>query len=300
MKVGAIVFDVDNTLTPPRAPIREEMAEVLCRLDPVFHLAAGSDLKLVMEQLVEPLAEYGFEGRFDAFVCNGADRYRCLVRGGEVEVQPVSRFALRDHLGETAFDALLRSVSILLNEREFCLEASGVPVRGEQIINRGSMINVVPMGRPAQMDAEAYAQRAAFVEFDRRTGYRLRLLERLRTLIAPWQASHGLRVTLGGQTSFDIVVEGHDKRFPLRALLSEGVQRILYFGDALHPEGNDRAVLEFIDEWAGVGNCPVEAVAVENWEDTRCKLLNRRLVREEPLVAKGRVARSFDGSAHRR
>lgn len=281
MTPGALVFDVDNTLTPPRAPIRQEMAQVLMRLMMPFHLAAGSDLPLVVEQVVEPLAHFGFEGTFDAFVCNGADRYRCTVFHGSVRVEPLFRFSLRTHLGEEAFAQLCEGVRQLLAEPEFSLEGSGVLVCGEQLIDRGSMINVVPMGRPRRMSLEGYEQRALFVEFDRRTGYRQRFLERLRNLLAPWRESHGVRVTLGGQTSFDIVVEGYDKRFPVQSLVREGIRKIVYFGDALHAEGNDRAVLEFIASWQEPTPCPVEAIAVKDWQDTCRRLLELKLVRAE-------------------
>ncbi len=276
----AVVFDVDNTLTPPREPMRAEMVEALRRIRVPFHLAAGSDLDLVVEQVVRPLECAGVQCSFDAFVCNGAERYRCQIRDG-VEITSVSCFRLRDHLGERTFNELLRALEAVLAEPEFCLDRSGVPVMGERIIDRRSMINVAPMGRPARMTPEAYAQRQAFVSFDSKSGYRLRLLERLRRVIEPYRESHGLRVTLGGQTSFDIVVEGYDKRFPLRTLLSEGHRPIVYFGDALFAEGNDRAVLEFISEWEGPGTCPVEAIAVRDWTDTLAQMQSRGWLRDK-------------------
>ncbi len=244
-----------------------------------FHLAAGSDLQLVREQVITPLADFGFVGTFDAFVCNGADRYRCVFSKGSVSVHPLFRFELRRHLGDEAYGRLWERLAELLREPEFLLDNTDIAVCGPQIIDRQSMINVAPMGRPQRMSQEAYMQRARFVEFDRRTGYRLRLLERLRAVVAPWVESHGLRVTLGGQTSFDIVVEGYDKRYPLQALLAEGAQSIFYFGDALHAEGNDRAVLEFIAKWKNPGPCPVHAFNVNNWEDTYRMLFELGVVR---------------------
>ncbi|GIW43235.1 MAG: haloacid dehalogenase [Candidatus Binatia bacterium] len=281
MKPAAIVFDVDNTLTPPRAPLSPEMGRALAALAAPFHLAAGSDLRLVSEQLLEPLARLGFQGSFDAFVCNGADRYRCVVQAGRVHAEPRFRFVLRDYLGAARFAMLWEAIERVLDEPEFALPGGTIEIVGPRLIDRGSMINVVPMGRPEKMDAAAYAQREAFVAFDRETGYRRRLLERLRQTISPWSENQGLRVSLGGQTSFDVVVEGYDKRFPLRTLLAEGVERVLYFGDALHPEGNDRAVVEFIAAWPGSEPCPVEAVAVGSWQDTLHQLEERGLLQRK-------------------
>ncbi len=262
-----LVFDVDNTLTPPRKPLLPEMATALHRLAVPFHLAAGSDLPLVREQLLEPLLASGFRGELDAFVCNGADRYRCRL-GRSLAIEPLFCFRLRDHLGPESLAELTSLLARLLDEPEFSLAGSGVTVRGPRIIDRGSMINLAPMGRPERLDAQDHANRAAFVAFDRRTAYRERLLARLREETRPWQERFGLRVTLGGQTSFDLVIQGHDKSFPLRALLAEGASEVWYFGDALHPLGNDSAVLDWIEQWNGDRPCPVRAVPVAGWEDT--------------------------------
>ena len=40
----ALVFDIDNTLTPPRRAIEKEMADILKKLEIPFFLVAGSDL----------------------------------------------------------------------------------------------------------------------------------------------------------------------------------------------------------------------------------------------------------------
>ena len=222
----ALVFDVDNTLTPPRQPLRPEMAAALGRLPFAFHLAAGSDLALVQQQVLEPLRVLGFRGSLDAFVCNGADRYRCTV-AEEVRIQPLSSFRLRDHLGPQIFAELCALLERVLHSPEFSLAGSGVIVRGPQVIDRGSMINFAPMGRPDSLTEQDYANRGAFVEFDRRTRYRERLLAYLRSATAEWQQRFRLRITLGGQTSFDLVIEGYDKRYPLETLLREGASSLL-------------------------------------------------------------------------
>jgi len=102
-------------------------------------------------------------------------------------------------------------------------------------------------------------------------------MDYLRDLCAPWQEK-GLRVALGGQTSFDIVVQDYDKRHPLRVLLDEGFVALTYFGDALHEGGNDAAVLEFIAQWPAGEPCPVTAVHVQGWEDTLARLQDLGLI----------------------
>jgi len=267
MKV--LVFDVDNTLTPPRRTLRPEMAAALAALPYRFHVAAGSNLALVTEQLLTPLQAFGFRGTFDAFVCNGADRHRCRV-GTAVSVEPLRHFDLAQHLGPADLGVLLRTLEVFLAAPDFTLP-DRIPIVGAQIIDRGSMINVAPIGRPERMDEAAFRSRQLFVAFDQATGFRRRMLEQLRAALAPIIERRHLRITLGGETSFDIVAAGNDKSYPLRTLLREGASSLTYFGDALFEGGNDAIVLEFIASHGSAA--PVSAVSVAGWEDTLAHLL---------------------------
>jgi hydroxymethylpyrimidine pyrophosphatase-like HAD family hydrolase len=272
----ALVFDIDNTLTPPRRPLSAAMAAALSALRLPFHLAAGSDLPLVQQQLIAPLHEFKFRGSFDAFVSNGAHRCRCTL-GDEVRIDTVSAFVLRQHLGDAEYEQLLQCLQAALDDPRFAIAEPGLDIVGPRLIDRRAMINLAPIGRPPEMDDAAFRNRAAFVAFDRRTGYRGRLMAHLRQQLQRWQPK-GLRVTLGGQTSFDIVVAGYDKRHPLQVLLQEGYSRLTYFGDALHEGGNDAAVLEWIREWQGDAPCPVDVVQVQGWQDTLDKLRQMELL----------------------
>jgi hypothetical protein len=107
----------------------------------------------------------------------------------------------------------------------------------------------------------------AFKDYDRSTGFRRKFLARLSQELIDFVAD-GLRITLGGETSFDLVTEGNDKSFPLHSLLGEGFKHIWYVGDALFEGGNDGAVLKFIEQWHGPTPCPVEAIRVAGWRDT--------------------------------
>ena len=77
--MNAIVFDIDNTLTPPREPLDKDMAERLSALGRPFALAAGSDRELLMSQFFEPLHAHGYRGEFDACGSLGG-RGRCSSR----------------------------------------------------------------------------------------------------------------------------------------------------------------------------------------------------------------------------
>lgn len=273
----ALVFDIDNTLTPPRQPLDREMADALRSLETPFALAAGSDLDIVQGQFFDPLARFGYRGSFVAFLCNGATEYRCTC-DGTAKVELVREFRFRDHLGPEAFARLIGILEEVLETPAFRLPSS-VPVVGEHIIDRGSMINFAPAGRPrgANLSGDARASRDAFVALDGREGYRAKLLAHLKERFREF-AALDLVVTLGGQTSFDIVVKGNDKSAAVRKLIEAGKTDIIYFGDALFDGGNDGAVLDFIAEWK-TPPCPARAVQVEGWQETLARLKELGFVR---------------------
>jgi phosphomannomutase len=263
---SAIVFDIDNTLTPPREPLDRDMAQRLAELAHPFALAAGSDLGLLMSQFFEPLHAYGYRGEFDAFICNGASRYRCRS-GAQLSVTPVDEFSLARHLGPERFAALSALLDEMLADERFALPAS-VPIVGPRLIDRQAMINIAPSGRQrGALSAEARESREQFVRFDEATGYRARLMPVLRRALDERLPNNDLLLTLGGQTSFDLVVRGRDKSFAVRSLLDEGATHVTYVGDALFPGGNDAAVSDFVAAWPG-GHCPVEVIQVTDYRHT--------------------------------
>ena len=273
----AVILDIDNTLTPPRRPLEADMAQTLRSLSIPFFLGAGGDLRLALEQFIEPLHEFGYRGTFDAFLCNGPTRYRCEL-SDTISTRLIRGFEMRQHLGEERFEEVLRIIRKVLDLDEFKLPDS-IGIIGDRIVDRISMINVAPIGRPrVRLTSEAVANREVFRRDDEQTGFRRRFLARLSEDLAPF-AADGLFISLGGETSFDIVINGNDKSFPLQALLDEGFDRVWYVGDALFEGGNDEAVLKFIQRWPGARNCPVEAIRVQSWRDTIGVLDNLGIVK---------------------
>ena len=112
-------------------------------------------------QFFDPLARYGYRGTFDAFLCNGATFYRCECTS-EARVDLVREFRFSEHLGQTHFPRLMALLQRVLEEPEFRLPES-VPIVGERIIDRGSMVNLAPGGRPhgANLSEAARASREA-------------------------------------------------------------------------------------------------------------------------------------------
>jgi phosphomannomutase len=275
----ALVFDIDNTLTPPRRPLEQEMAEVLKSLELPFYLVAGSDLPLIKDQFIKPLHAFGFRENIDAFLCNGATRYG-INFSDTVSIETIRDFDIRNHIGEENFKFMLSVIEATLSMKEFQLPSPMV-VLGDQIVFRHSMVNVAPIGRPkGQLAAEAYKNRDAFVEYDEKTSYRRKLMEHLNKELARLRMEKKLFISLGGQTSFDIVIEGNDKSYAIDTLLKEGFEELVFMGDALFEGGNDEAILHYINRWPKDTLCPVQAIQVNGWEETIQNLNSMGFIKE--------------------
>ena len=207
-----VLTDIDGTLTPPREPIEPEMVAALHNLNIPFHVAAGSDLPLIRSQFFNPLWEHGYRGEFEAFVSNGASHYHCHY-DEEPAIDSVNEFDIRAHLGADGYDLLENTLKEIIDSPSFAL-GDNVQVMGEQIIDRGSMVNFAPSGRPKSgenLPQEALDNRKAFVAFDKQVGYRPRILEYLKDKLKQLTDEKQLHFMFGGETSFDIVIRGMDK-----------------------------------------------------------------------------------------
>lgn len=274
-----LVLDIDNTLTPPRQPLTEGMAHILDQLLVPFHVAAGSHLELLRAQFFEPLYRYGFRRQFEAFISLGGVHYHCDFSQG-MGMEVVSSFDIREHLGEEDYGRLVRVLEETLEHPQFRMPAP-VRVIGETVTCRGPMVNFCPPGRAKDETAEYRANRDAFVGFDAAEGYRERVMRRLMSELAPLVEDRKLRIVLGGQTSFDISIEGHDKSYALRRLLADGYERLVFMGDALFEGGNDAPMRHFVENWDGPGPCPVEVVQVESYHDTVRRMVERGFLTPE-------------------
>ncbi len=282
----AILTDIDGTLTPPREPLVPEMVSALRCLMLPFHVAAGSDLPLIREQFFQPLWKYGYRGEFEAFVSNGASHYHCRYTD-QPHIETVNEFDIKAHLGTEGFGLLEDTLEEVIKSSEFAL-GEKVKIMGKQIVDRGSMVNFAPSGRPvggANLTEEALANRKAFVEFDKEVRYRESVLAFLRERLAALIANKNLHIMYGGETSFDIVIRGMDKTNAVQCLLDSGIKKIYFVGDALFPGGNDSVIQEWVDGWQGDTECPVEAIPVKGWRDTVSLFEDRQWLSDVEKIA---------------
>ena len=261
-----LLFDIDSTLTPARQPINKEMTDILSRLNVAFAVVAGSHMELLKEQFFAPLFEHGFRGVFDAFINNGPMLYRCDYRE-KMSIELVSSFNLRESLGEKDYQEMLNTFKEVLAKKEFQLPPE-ITVSPEKITDRISMVNFIPMGRLKVEGPEEQENRKRFVEFAEKTGYRAKILTFLNERLKRLREKKGLKILMGGQTSFDIVIDGYDKTYPLRQLVPAKFEKAIFIGDALFPGKNDYVVQEYVDNWDKKTVCPIETVKTSGWEET--------------------------------
>src|SRR6185295_16533676 len=98
------------------------------------------------------------------------------------------------------------------------------------------------------------------------------MMEHLKRELSFLIESHQLTISLGGQTSFDINIATKDKTNAVWALLNNGVERVVFLGDALFEGGNDAPIRELAENWPSTSACPLEAIQVSDWGDTIEKL----------------------------
>ena len=270
MTTTALLFDIDKTLTPPRLPITASMVKVLEDLDTPFHVAAGSHLELLQKQFFEPLFELGYRKQFDAFVSNGAIHYRCDY-SNEMSIELVSKFDIREYLGEKDFSFLIDTLRHTLRDENFQLRP---PVNnlGETIAYRVSMVNFTPIGRATVEGEKNRVNRRNFVEFDNETGYRQNVMDHLNDKLKRLIDEKKLVITLGGETSFDIGVLGEDKTKGVTTLWEMGADNVIFFGDALFEGGNDYAVRVFVDNLSSSLKPKADYHQVYSYTDTIEKL----------------------------
>jgi phosphomannomutase len=213
MEKTILLFDVDNTITPPRRPISQSMREFLSQIrDSVdIGIVGGSDLAKLTEQLGPSILR-----DFDhVFPENGLVAY-----SGE---RQVGKQSIVKYLGEVKLQSFFNTVLCIVSRRD-------VPIkRGTFVELRTGLINVSPIGRGCSNE-----ERDAFEELDRIHGFRQTMINELK------RSFPDLCYTIGGQISFDVTPKGWDKTFCLQYL--NEYSRIIFFGDRTYPGGNDHEI----------------------------------------------------------
>lgn len=211
------LFDVDGTLTAPRAVIKDKMLNFMISLSKraTVGIVGGSDECKIIEQLDghNEIASYLFSE-------NGL-----VAKRGEKEI---GRTSIVDKIGNDRLQDFIN----------YCLRYMAnirLPVkRGTFIEFRNGMINVCPVGRACSLE-----ERNQFFEYDKIHKIRDKFVEDLRAEFPDLQ----MKYSIGGQISFDCFPIGWDKTYCLQYIENE-FDDIYFYGDKTYKEGNDYEIFE--------------------------------------------------------
>ena len=225
------IFDVDGTLTESRKymdiSFMSEFIIFCCKFD--TYLVTGSDRDKTVEQV--GLDVYNRAKR--VFNCSGADIYEKnfnVYKSDWTISDEVKRF-LQDELDYSQF-----------------------PIRcGNHIEERPGGINFSILGRGEGVNL---ADREEYVKWDRNTGERVLIADRLKNQFP------NLNVQIGGQTGLDI--SDNDKSQILRDFSLD--DNIHFFGDMMQEGQNDYPLAKAVDKMGGTN------YIVSSWQDTYKKL----------------------------
>lgn len=227
------VFDVDNTLTPPRQKITDDMEAVFkdfIKKNKVY-LVSGSDFEKIVWQL----------GREITGDVQGV--YGCL--GNTLHIK--NKLSHLNEFSELESLELLNDIKKYINE-------SLTPVKtGNHVEIRIGMINISTIGRNASIE-----QRKIYSEFDKQNSERKIFADFLSNKYPK------LDISIGGEISIDISVKGHAKEQIYNKILrGEEDSTIIFFGDRCDIGGNDHGLAKLVELDNGI------VFNVDSYADTK-------------------------------
>lgn len=226
-----LFFDMDNTITETRTCITREMRDLLTSLPTTVTIISGGTAVRIVAQ-TSAVADFVL----------GACGNEAFTRGGQAlwkndQLNAEEKALIFDHITEIV-DTLGHDLDPAWNPIE----------------DRGTQITFSPLGNTAPLEKK--------VQYDPDQTKRRRWLRDIPL------KSEAVSVVIGGSTSLDYYRTGCDKGAHVRRLISTqqwDPARCLYFGDGLHPGGNDVSVIGII-----------ETIAVISPSETRDHLLRLR------------------------
>lgn len=233
MTKNLILFDMDGTLTESRKPFEMALLPKIRALSEKAEIGiiSGSDLSYIEEQLGYLMYKSEVRYKLHLLPCNGTKHYK-PPEGPDETFAKVHEVNMKTTLGEEVFYSIMKILSLLQSD----VSSLSIPLTGNFLQYRGSMINWCPIGRNADTE-----ERKKFVYFDQKTEMRKDFLKRINNRFKLAGLSDKVVCTLGGDTSFDIYPTGWDKTYGLQHF----EDRVCWFvGDRCNPTGNDYQIYQ--------------------------------------------------------
>ena len=203
-----VLFDMDGTLTPAREKMEYRMASKLAQLqknDFEIGIVTGSDMDYLQQQcdVMFDLSPVDFT-KVHYLPCNGTKYYRYQ----RPNFNPIYELDMKSEIGLENYNNLVRVILSLQSAMSNAyLE---LPLTGNFVSYRGSMINWCPIGRSA-----GTAERMSWARFEKKYEIRNQWFRILRQSLNQIDL-HDVVVKLGGETSFDIYPRGWDKTYAFK------------------------------------------------------------------------------------
>ncbi len=237
------LFDVDGTLTPPKAKIDEGFASTFSSWlngKEVYIVSGGSFVRLV-DQLGMGILEK-VQG---VFACMGNAFYQ---RREQVSYSGMNEWEIIYENEFVAPKNLTRSLNSYVARSDY-------PVKtGNHYEIRSGMMNFSIVGRNATP-----TQRADYAKYDLEKDDRARIVEKLK------KKYDTLDFVIGGAVSIDIFNTGNDKSQVLEKYFNEAIEsnQVHFVGDRIEFPGNDYSLAIALEQHKNG-----YAHRVKSWQDT--------------------------------
>jgi len=222
------IFDVDGTLTPSRMKIDVDFQRWFLEFASYnrCYLVTGSDYPKTVEQLGNNICESVVR----VYNCSGNDVWEAgkNIYTNEWMLPEEPHTWLSDKLSKSEF-----------------------PLRtGLHFEHRPGMVNFSVVGRNATL-----GERKLYVRYDEKENERNKIAQEFNLLFPDIESR------VGGETGIDIFPKGSDKSQILKDFDPD--DEIHFYGDAMHPEGNDYPLKkEIIDKDLGL------CYNIKDWKET--------------------------------
>ena len=231
-----VLFDMDGTITNPRESIESDMIEALCNLSRVAKvgIVTGSGLNYIKDQCRDLLINDTFKNLDSMLLmpCNGTK----FVRYSKGYYNEIHSADMKLHLGKEKYNKIIRRLLQNQIKIQDLLYKEDIPLTGNFIDCRKSMINWCPIGRNATR-----MERNVWTNFDIENATRNSIIKTYFNDII----FKDVTVKFGGSTSFDIYPHGWDKTYALNHVK---VESCYFIGDKCYGRGNDKEIFEKVNK----------------------------------------------------